>query len=51
MTAGGTGAGLANTPNTEALAAGWLEEGQCVDARHLVKTIDVYLSAVAHDLL
>ena len=41
MTAGWAGAGLAAA---EALAAGKLEDRQCVDASHLVKMVDVHQS-------
>ena len=39
MTVGEAGAGLATT---EALIAWWLEERWCVDAGHLVKTVELY---------
>ena len=47
MTARATGGGVAAE---EALAARWLEEMWCVDAGHLVKTVEVYPSAGSSQL-
>ena len=38
-------AGVTGLDDEEALASGWLEERQCVDAGHLVKMDEVYPSA------